>query len=248
MFPRISWSSLRRFEECPQKYYLARKGKEADIPIKIVGVGLATHSAVQSWVQGHTDRPCEYAEQDLWRRVDEATERGDFSVSEDQIEGLAAKASEYTRSITDIISTKMDRASTFAAEVHMNRYYQGWSLEGRIDLLERTPQNQLFLWDIKTGQTERYAPDSDQLIFYDVLARAVNVTLDCVGWIDRFGAFYPIDSDGSRRAKMRRRIKRAVEHIGAGHFPYMGFPERCVKCRCNSSCPALEPNREAARR
>lgn len=243
MFPRISWSSLRRFEQCPQRYFLARKGLEAPIPCRVVVVGSAVHNAVQSFVQGHTFDPEAYASEDVRRLVDEARVRDeDYSVADTEVDGFAAEASRVAGVVVSAVSDRLARDSKFASEVSMNRYYGGWSLEGRIDLLERTPQNQLFLWDIKTGRSE---PDPDQLRFYDVLARGVNVRPDTVGWLDRHGRFFEVVSGSDERAALRHRISRAVESIRADSFSFDGFPNECNRCRCNIVCPRMEVTRKA---
>ena len=203
------------------------------------------HNAIKQYIQDHTNDPKAYAEADVHRLVAEAHTRGDYTVSEAQIETFAQQARDICGQVLGGIQQRQDRASVFASEVHMNRYFKGWCLEGHIDLLERAPNNCLYLWDIKTGQRP---PDVDQLVFYDVLARSVDVIVDTVGWLDRFGVFYEIPSDGSRRAKMRRRIRKVVEHVTDDRFAYTGFPEACTRCSCASSCPKLDENRRVARR
>ena len=246
MFPRISWSSLLRFEQCEQRYGLTRRGFSEDLPASLVAVGSAVHAAAYAFCadQESLESVGQFAVDDLARRLAEARQRGDWSVDDSLVEDKWSEAREIASKVCEALALRRSVGSVWASEVKLVKYLQGWSLEAVVDLFERLPSGELWLWDVKTGKRP---PDVGQLVFYDVVCRTLGWEPDGVGWLDREGCFRPVEVSSDMRLHMRERIRRAVEAIAGGDLVFSGFPSECQRCRSARWCPRLDKAREAAR-
>lgn len=234
MYPRISWSSLKRFEECPQKFKLYREKKRKPIKESWVIRGNVLHFSLEQILTG---RPksliVEDAMRDHARMVEEARnlgwDEGEIAESEGMVRQGAAKLVE--------LMEEYDH-SGWVSELRIFKFYKDWCLEGIIDAWDPALPE---VFDLKTGSW-----DHGQMVFYSVLHATYfgeyprkTTVIEPLG---RGMVDVVITPDEIR--DMKDRIQRAVLAIGANDFPTSGFPEKCSWCPSARWCPAQAKTRE----
>lgn len=244
MFPRISWTVYSRWERCPEQYRLYRKRKREIPDARRFVVGSAVHLAAQMFIQHKLDhsKAVWFASQDVLRRASEARQQGDYSIDVEYEQELSSKAAGIADHVISTIRMMRDAPggspSVLASEVRVTQYFKGWSMEGIVDIVEKFGDGSLRVWDIKTSEKV----DKSQLIFYDILLRAVGIRPDVVGWMGPDGRLHSIESTPDIRANMRQQIMKMVTQVSREEFEPTGFPKACGICPSTAWCETYQNN------
>lgn len=253
MYPRVSWTTLQKYEECPQQFFLHREKKRRDIPERYVITGNVSHWVMEECMHGQAsaDEIIEQAMFDFDRRVAEARSLG-MSPSEVAEERLRCE-----HAVTRLIEL-LDEfwQPGWVTERELRKYYSGWAIEGYLDLSTvaqykiRIPGTEdewemrpyvTEVWDVKTGSSHR----NGQLAFYSVLCEAYyGLRPQKFGWIEPLGrGQVEIGISDEDHEEMKQRIAAAVRGIAADAFPTDGFPKKCQRCASVDFCPAMARTR-----
>ncbi len=243
MYPRLSWSTLSAFEECPQRYLLHRQRKRSLIPERYVLVGNVLHYASEQLIlRGVPEtQVASAALADFDRRVAEATSLGwDDAEREEQ----RAKVGHGVWRLIELFAEEFETIPDWhlKSEVHLYQFYPGWAIEGYMDVVVQADRGHVKrVYDVKTGTSHK----AGQLEFYSVLCEAYfGERPEKLAWIEPLGrGVVEVVVTDEDHMEMKRRIRDAVIHIRSDVFPTDGFPKKCSRCNSEQFCPATEQTR-----
>ena len=232
MYPRISWSSLKRYEECPQRYYLGRQKKRKPITEAWVLRGNVLHFALEQLTQGVA--PIDVIDNSILNHERMVEEAIDLGWGPSEIEESENKVAHGAKRLTELYA-QLDYPG-IVSEMRVFKFYQGWCLEGVFDLYAPG-----MVADLKSGSW-----DAGQMVFYEVLYRAqFQEPTDRVLVIEPLGrGLVDVVVTEEEIDLMRHRIKDVVEGVHANKFPTTGFPDKCNWCQNEPWCPATMKARE----
>jgi hypothetical protein len=245
MYPRLSWTTLKEYEECPQRYKLYREKKRTPIPERYVLTGNVVHYATEMLASGlyEVDYIYEQAGRDFDRRVAEGSVGWSLSEQVEQYERCMAGVEK----MIELFTIPDYGFFAMSSEMELVKHYGGWTIEGYIDLARwgKTEEGLLAVdqvWDVKTGTSH----EDGQLAFYSVLCEAVfGERPEKLGWIEPLGrgVVERVITPDAHMA-MKQRIRDAARGIAGDVFTTSGFPKKCGRCSHAPWCPALENTRK----
>lgn len=244
MYPRISWSSLNAFEECNMRHKLNRERKRAPIPASVVTVGNVLHYVSEQLItnQRHDYAAViEQAERDFDRRVLEAETLG---WSAEEVQEKRDRVTVGAGQLVNLYTQHFIAGPAYKAELHILKFYEGWSLEGYLDVTKFAKDgDQVWVdevWDVKSGGSK-----NGQLHFYSVLCEAYfGRRPESLGFIEPLArGMVPIGVTDDQHMAMKQRIFDAVTAIRNDEFPTSGFPSKCGWCSSRAFCPATDKAR-----
>lgn len=239
MYPRISWSSLQNWEECPQRHLLARQRKRSLIPERYILVGNVLHFASEQLILGCVPEQLVVADAlaDFDRRVAESTSLGwDDAEREEQRAKVELGAWRLVEMFADEFGSV--ELGHLKSEMHLFQFYPGWCLEGYMDVAvlggSRGPVTRVY--DVKTGTSHK----AGQLQFYGVLCEAYfGERPETLAWIEPLArGVVEVAVLHDEHMAMKKRIMDAVIGIQAEAFTTDGFPKKCSRCSSEAWCPA----------
>lgn len=242
MYPRLSWSTLQAYEECPQRYFLWRQRKRKLIPEKFTLVGNTLHYTSEQLILGSMSESkiVESAVLDYSRRVQESTSLG---WSQAEITENMQRVHDGAWRLIEIYSEEFNSVNLrdIIPELHLYRFYETWCLEGYMDLAvvfagSRGEIEKVY--DVKTGTSHKRG----QLEFYSVLVEAYQgVRPEKLAFIEPLArGVVEVKVSREDHDAMKTRIMKAAMHIKKNEFPTDGFPKACFRCSSEPFCPATE--------
>ncbi len=240
MYARISWASLKRYEECPMRYKLARERKKKPFKEAWVLRGNVLHYTLEQMVIGQLPGVLlESALRDHDRQVAEAYNLG---WGPQEIAESRAKVEVAVGNLIPLYAEVKETYPMLLSELRLLKFYQDWALEGVLDLYSpETESHGALIADLKSGTWE-----SGQLVFYAVLhesyfGRPVEKLL-VIEPLGRGLVWVPVVEQEIQ--EMKDRIMQAVVGIDTDQFPTKGFPDKCSWCISEPWCPATAKTRE----
>ncbi len=224
------------------RYKLHRERKRNLIPTRYVLVGNVMHYASEQLLLGsrYVNDIVEDALRDFDRRVAEATTLG---WDEGERAEQKAKVEQGVWRLAELFDDEFEeyRKSDMEAEMHLFQFYQGWALEGYMDVVWVPDDYPLAVYDVKTGSSHK----AGQLQFYGVLCEAYfGQRPQKLAWIEPLGrGVVEVPVTDEEHAEMKDRIQRVVRMIASDEFETSGFPKKCSRCNSEPFCPATEKSR-----
>ncbi len=241
MYPRISWSTLKKYEECPMKYRLHREQKRKPFKVAWMLRGNVLHYTLEQMVTMGL-APGGYKEaalRDHERMVQEA--RG-LGWGPGEVLESEAKVVVGVEKLMHLFAEVRQTYPNLLSEMRLMRFYKGWTLEGVLDLYSpATESHGSLIADLKSGTWE-----SGQMVFYAMLHEAYfKRPVDKLLVIEPLGrglVWVPIVEQEIQ--EMKDRVMQAVVGIDTNQFPTTGFPDKCSYCLSAPWCPATIRSRE----
>lgn len=244
MYPRISYTTMKAYEECHLRHQLHRQRKRKRIPQEYVLVGSVIHYVAEQWLLRASS---------IEGMVADALRDFDRRVAEEEVPPWTPEDTEMHRERTKVGAERLIElmgeefrsvaAGNLQSEMHILKFYDSWMLEAYIDVINVTPNMRpIAVYDVKTGTSHH----QDQLTFYGVVCEQyMGDRPEKYAWIEPLGrgvVYVSITED--EHEEMKRRIGRAVLAIAADEFQPTGFPSKCSRCPSKTMCPATEASRE----
>lgn len=239
MYPRISYLSLTKYEDCNLRLKLHRERKYKQIPTRFVLVGNVLHYVSEQLLLRSISEQeiVSQAVLDYERRVSEADTLG---WDAEELEEGRIKVVNGAWRLIEIYAKVFEqyKREQLLPELHLFKFYEGWSLEGYMDVVVMHENRRMALnvIDVKTGTSHK----RDQLVFYAVLCEAYFGTLPhWLAFVEPLARGYvPVTITPEDVASMKERIKAAVLGMQADAFEATGFPKKCSWCPSETMCPA----------
>ena len=239
MYPRISYSSLTKYEDCHLRLKLHREHKYKPIPVRYVLIGNVLHYVSEQLLLRSLPEQeiVSQAVLDYERRIDEADTLG-WDVEE--IEEGRLKVVNGSWRLIEIYADLLGgyKREQLLPELHLFKFYEGWSLEGYMDVVVMHENRRMAIkvFDVKTGTSHK----ADQLTFYAVLCEAYFGTApEELAFVEPLArGVVGVTVTPGDLADMKGRIARAARGMQAGEFGATGFPKKCSWCPSETMCPA----------
>lgn len=239
MYPRISYTSLTKYEDCHLRLKLHREHKYKQIPTRFVLVGNVLHYVSEQLLLRAIPEQeiVEQALHDFDRRVREADNLGwDAEEQATAKEKIARGAWRLVEIYAELFGGY--KREQLIPELHIFKFYEGWSLEGYMDIAVMREDRRIALkvFDVKTGTSHK----ADQLTFYAVMCEAYfGEAPEELAFIEPLArGIVPVTLTPGDRDSMKDRIKRAVIGMQNDDFGATGFPKKCSWCPSETVCPA----------
>ncbi len=241
MYPRLSWTTLQAWEDCPQRLLLHRQRKRKPISQRYVLVGSVLHYVSEQLLLRANDISdiVQQADRDFMRRVQEADVLGWDADELDENRERVTTGAWRLAELYDEEFGGTDRAALIP-ELHLFQFYPGWALEGYMDIavMESHRAYAERVYDVKTGTSHQ----AGQLEFYSVLCEArFGVRPEYLAWIEPLArGVVEVPVTDQAHEEMKLRVVAAVKGIRAGDFVTSGFPKKCSRCPSETMCPATD--------
>jgi hypothetical protein len=257
---KISWSSLRVWEECRQKSWLVRQGKKSPLQdVRLYLAGNVTDLAMRRWLSSPNPQPGEMAstiaanfdecEQTAleknegiikWKSKSDKKEMTEFCVE------LVTRLEPILYQL--VIPYEYEPAKRFRVPIMipgLDGLPEEIHLTGEMDLLTRSDDKRFNVWDLKGTANDSYWRQTfGQLVFYDLAVNAMfGEFCKEVGLIQpmckqRVLSFTLTPDD---HAQMMARIIRMAHGIWRNETEPKQGPEGCSWCQMRLHCAKFAP-------
>lgn len=265
---RVSWSSLKTWEECHQKSSLLRAGKKAKVvDVRNFFPGRVTDRVVRHWLEedpaSNPGRMPSMVRETIERELGEASQQGErvdwkTRTDRDEVEAECVRAVEAIEPALNqfVLPYTWQVDFGFRTPVLMRA---PWGMErvvlnGYMDIIVHDPDTDTWrIYDVKHTKNKDYWKGSfGQLVFYSYenLLRTGQLPVEV-------GFFQPLVAERVKRFHVTEdhvnylaaRIQTMAGEVWKGEDTPTSDPSKCIFCEVKHACvkylPVVQPNGRA---